>query len=141
MVILFCDYLIEVVIMSSRRRRRKHKIKVYMFKLLTTLILLTIMVCAVWINYVDSICKNVYDAADYYLTESIFTSKKLSKIDSMKLKFSDSKTAVVEVKGLTNDKPYQCITYKAYFSKAQNASWKLDNIYDDSYENKETSNY
>lgn len=127
--------------MSSRRRRRKHKIKVYMFKLLTTLILLTIMVCAVWINYVDSICKNVYDAADYYLTESIFTSKKLSKIDSMKLKFSDSKTAVVEVKGLTNDKPYQCITYKAYFSKAQNASWKLDNIYDDSYENKETSNY
>lgn len=120
--------------MSSRRRKRKHKIKVFLFKLSTTFILVFIVFSAIWVYNVDNICKDLNAATDYYFTQSIFNNKKLSKIDSINLKFSDSKTAVVLVKGLSYDKPYHSTAYKAYFSKAENSSWKLDNIYDDSYD-------
>lgn len=117
--------------MAKKKSKVLVKIKVFLFKTITLLILITIIISALWINHIDNICKDVYGATEYYMTESMFNNKKLLKVNSMKLTFCDKKSAVVEVRGMNPQAPYGSITYKAYLTKAKNDSWKLGTIYDD----------
>lgn len=116
--------------MARKKSKRLLKFKLFIFKVTTITIIITIIISALWIKHVDSICTDIYKATEYYMTESIFNSKKLLKISSMKLTFCDKKTAVVEVTGAKEKTPHESVTYKAYFTKAENDSWKLGTVYD-----------
>lgn len=120
---------------QRRLRRRLYKLRVFIARSLTIATIIVIIASACWIHYVDSLCTDIYKATDYYLTSSIFNSKKLSKIDTINLEYCDSNSAVVQVYGLGYDSPHVSTSYTAYFTKAKNNSWKLDNIYIGEYKN------
>lgn len=110
-------------------RKKIYKIKLIISRILTLSIVAIIIIASCWIHHVDSLCTDIYKATDYYLTVSMFNSKKLSKIDSITLQYCDTTSAVVQVDGLNYDSPHDYVSYTAYFTKAKNSSWKLDNIY------------
>ncbi|GIM27490.1 hypothetical protein CPJCM30710_01560 [Clostridium polyendosporum] len=117
----------ETSLKLKRRKRRKQRIR-RLFIITLSLALLFILIRA---SYINSKCKDLYYATDYYMTSKISNSQKLLRVKTMKLLFSDGKTAIVEVYGMQGKTPHDNKTYKAYFKRNNTAdSWKLDKIYD-----------
>lgn len=127
----------ETSLKSKRRRRRKQKARRFAIAALS----LSLLFILIRVSYINTKCKDLYYATDYYMTSKISDSQKLLRVKTMKLLFSDGKTAVVEVYGMYSKAPYDNKTYKAYFTRNNNAdSWKLDKVYDTpTIKNSETS--
>lgn len=114
----------------SRKRKailRKKKIikrRRYSLALLFIFILITfIRIC-----YVEEHSKDLYYAVDHYMTSGFLNDKKVLRVDSMKLLFSDGKFAKVEIHGMYYKSPYFSKTYTANFEKDWNNSWKLKKV-------------
>lgn len=71
-------------------------------------------------------CQDLYYATEHYMTTGVFNSNKLLRVQTMKLIFSDTDSAVVEAQGLSDKAPNPRTTYKAFFKKNSNDSWTLE---------------
>ena len=67
--------------------------------------------------YIKQKCKDLYFATEYLTTRGNF-----------ELSFLDKDIAIVEINGLSYDKPHQSISCKAYFEKKENSVWDLKEI-------------
>ncbi|XZK76384.1 hypothetical protein ACSXCI_06700 [Clostridium perfringens] len=77
--------------------------------------------------YINQKCKDLYFATEYLTTRGDLENSLLT-IRNFELSFLDKDIAIVEINGLSYDKPHQSISCKAYFKKKENSVWDLKEI-------------
>lgn len=73
-------------------------------------------------------CSDITYAAKYYTTSGIFNSKKLYKVDSFYLKFSDTHKSILVVTGIKKKPPHESVSYELTMLKDSSGIWKIKNI-------------
>ncbi|GAA0066466.1 hypothetical protein P5E48_04055 [Clostridium perfringens] len=77
--------------------------------------------------YIKQKCKDLYFATEYLTTRGDLENSLLT-IKNFELSFLDKDIAIVEINGISYDKPHQSISCKAYFEKKENSVWDLKEI-------------
>lgn len=97
--------------------------------LLISLIFIIIFSSAFVINkiYVKQKCKDLYFATEHLTTKGNIENSLLT-IENFELSFLDEDIAIVEINGLSFEKPHKSISCKAYFEKNKNSIWNLRKI-------------
>lgn len=117
---------------QKRNRKRKQTYKgrkhSYFFKLASVC---SIVICAFLSThtlYISSNCKDLYYATEYYFTHGFSSDNKLLRVKNITLISCDDNTAVIEVYGLSKNKPHKSISIRGNFKKNTASSWYLDSI-------------
>ena len=114
----------------NRKRKQIYKCKKYsyFFKLAP---ICSIIICAflsTHILYISSNCKDLYYATEYYFTHGFSSENKLLRVKNITLISCNENTAVIEVYGLSKNKPHKSISIRGNFKKDTTSSWYLDSI-------------
>lgn len=108
----------EVFIKNQKKRR-----KVTYFVILIFIVTLSIGFKKAYMYFS---CKDLSSAVEYHMTSN--KEIPLLRVQSMKLKFSNGDSAVVEAFGLTKEKPHESKSLECHLKKKNNY-WKLENLY------------
>lgn len=77
--------------------------------------------------YVNQKCKDLYFATEYLSTKGDIENSFLT-IKNFDLKFLDKDIAILNIQGLTYEKPHKSTNALAYFKKNRNNIWSLEKI-------------
>ncbi|MDZ4992818.1 hypothetical protein GNF80_07475 [Clostridium perfringens] len=77
--------------------------------------------------YVKQKCKDLYFATENLTTKGNMENSLLT-IQNFELSFLDEDIAVVQINGLSYEKPHKSISCNAYFEKNKNSIWNLKRI-------------
>lgn len=102
-----------------------HKSK---FKYIAIIIVLLLAILCIHHVIIIHNCSDITYAADYYTTTGIFNNKKLYKIDSYYLKFSDGHESTLVITGITRNPPHKVVSYELTLVKNKSNIWKMKNI-------------
>ncbi|MDO5038709.1 hypothetical protein [Clostridium sp.] len=107
----------EKYIRMQKRRRT-------FFILILSISLITVFTTKKVYAYIK--CQDISSAVEYIMTSNIDNA--LLRVQTMKLKFSDGNSAVVEISGLSKNKPHESLKVECHL-KYSNNHWKLENSY------------
>jgi hypothetical protein len=102
-----------------------------MKRLLALFIVIIIVIGTIVIRYKYNMSRNsdVTYAARQYITTGIFNSRKLYRINDMKVSFSDGNMAVMTISGLLDKTPHDVVKYEVILEKKTNGTWKVSKVY------------
>ncbi|OFI05878.1 hypothetical protein CLOACE_14960 [Clostridium acetireducens DSM 10703] len=92
----------------------------------------TISIFIIKYKYTYYKCRNINYAAENYLTKGFFNKYKIYGINRSQIKFSDGKTAVIQIEGISKKTPRRNVSYNLFLEKNQNQIWKIKKIYKNS---------
>ncbi|MGG7176633.1 hypothetical protein ACQPU1_03495 [Clostridium paraputrificum] len=108
-----------------RRKKRRNK------RLVTIISIIFLLLTSGYIIrkiYIQTRCRDLEYAVDYYLTSGN-EANGLLLVKTITLVFSDNDTAVIEAYGLNKSEPHASTAIKGYFKKDSFNSWTLENSY------------
>ncbi|SHF02019.1 exported protein [Clostridium fallax] len=112
----------------TRSRRSKIMKRRRIITYTSAIIFVITFIISIRLIYVNSKCKDLYYATEYYMTTYPFNNSKVLDVQAMNLVFSDGNSAVVEVTGMHPKAPHPKTMYKAYFEKNKSDKWTLEDV-------------
>lgn len=108
--------------------KRKMRFRKFRTLLICTTLLFGLGFCSYKI-FVMTRCKDLNYAVEHFMTSNGNADIKLMRVQTMKLVFSDGKSAVVEVFGMGKSEPHATTSIKGHYKKNSFDSWVLEDSY------------